>query len=386
MKNFWKKAFLSIGILFTSTVMQAQVLQLSENPETFLGELNQIMAIGGNNVAMASGKTFENHWNKDFDASQKATMMALGHKMAVSGYKMPHFYQVLTIIDHCMVKEKYSNTQTLALMQMLQKVIETSDYKTGSNTLDVLKDFLEKRLLYSSNYNRLYAIGGEYGIRFLEKPTNYLEKQEVAITQPTDTPQKETSVFDSWDQPVSNNLSGEIETPSKPFVKKIHPLVSGLVIDLKDIDLVMATVSDSVVLKKTSGGAALKMGVFVGEGGKMTWESMKLPSIFVDLKDYSFELRNPRFSAEDVTLTYSDELLKPIQGVFEFRGGRRQAGVANTYPRFMSYNEDAVIKSISKAVEYKGGFSQGETSPDLPRGSWELSTSKKSCAQGLRGR
>ena len=356
MKQFRLILFLIIALL--PFLSKAQLIRLSEQPETFISDMQTVMATDNNSLAIATGKKFETYWTSRFSPEQKKALIATSRSMGTRGHKMAQFYFFFTILNKAIEQEKFSDEKISSLIGITQKFVEGYDLKTSTKMLEILKDFIEKRRLYASNFNRLYALGGTYEIKFLDKKA----ETSVQVQTPTSNPQTpselpETKFFDDWDTvPVPE----AIITSAKPIFspdKKFMPIIGGLSIQLNDIDFVMATASDSVWIKKTNGTVSLKDGIFVGKGGLFSFESAKLPQISVVLTDFAFEIRNPKFSAEEVTLTYADRLTAPIKGVFEYKSEKRNKNVRPTYPRFMSYENDAFIKSIDRSIEYHGGFS-----------------------------
>lgn len=353
--------FLIIAVLSFSS--KAQLIRLSEQPETFLKDIQSVMAIDNNSVAIATGKKFETYWTTRFSPDQKKALIATCRSMGTRGHKIAQFYFFFTILNKAIEQEKFSDEKVSSLIDITHKFVDEYDLKTSTKMLEILKDFIEKRRLYTSNFNRLYALGGTYEIKFLDRKGETTLQTPGSTTntnpQKTQTPTElpETKYFDDWDTaPVPEAVISSAK-PSFSTNKKLMPIIGGLSIQLNEIDFVMATASDSVWIKKTTGTVSLKDGIYVGKGGLFTFQSSKLPQISVLLMDFAFEIRNPKFSAEEVTLTYADRLTAPIKGVFEYRSEKRNKNVPPTYPRFMSFENDAFIKNIDRSIEYHGGFS-----------------------------
>lgn len=358
MKKISLLIFLS-GILlsFSST---AQLIQLSETPETFIGDIQKVMAMGNNTIAIETGKKFEAHWNTRFDAAQKTQIIALCRKMAARGHKMAQYYFLFDLFEKVITKEKYNDIKLNSFISIITKSVEQYDLKTATKMLENLMDFLDKKRIYNAPFNRLYALNGTYEFQFIEKNAAQTTPTTQPNTPTTDpaTATKETSAFDGWDDaPKAENLIESSKPVFDEIVTKPMPIIGGISVVLNEVDLVMATASDSVFVRKTTGTVSWKDGVWVGKGGSFTWESAGLPQISAQLKDFYFEIRNPRFSAEDVTLTYTDRLTAPIRGIFEYKSEKRAKNVAPTYPRFMSYKGEATIKNLDRNIEYHGGFS-----------------------------
>lgn len=315
------------------------------------------MATDNNSIAIAMGSKFESYWASRFTANQKAVLMSTSKKMGPKGYKMPQFYYLFTILDKVIEQEKYNDEKLDNLLAIVQKSVDLYDAKTTTRIFETFKDFLEKRRLYASNFNRLYALGGTFDFKFVDTKQETASAPQAQQPAATPAPADNSKQDDGWGTPSPADNTGAATQVLQDFDKKTMPVLGGVLIELNNVDLIMATASDSASIAKTSGAVALKEGVFVGKGGSMTWENQGLPQVSAMFDDYSFEIRNPRLTASDVTLTYTDRLTAPIKGVFEFKGEKRAKNAPSTYPRFMSYQSDAFIKNIDKNIEYHGGFS-----------------------------
>lgn len=347
---------LCCGILL-SFGAKAQSIRLSDNPQTFISEIKTVMAAEKNPIAIAMGDKFESYWTSRFTDSQKNVLRSTTKRMGLKGHKMAQFYYLFLLIDKVISQENFDNAKLDDFLIVTQKTVEQYDLKTATRVFETFKDFLEKRRVYASGFNRLYALGGTFDFRFLTKAQEIAQAAQPVSTANTPSSTEDSKYFDGWDTPPTTATQIPAGNGLQDFDKKPMPILTGVVIELNNTDLIMATASDSVAISKTSGTIALKDGVFVGKGGVLTWDNLNLPQISAALADYTFDIRNPRFTAEDVSFTYAERLTAPIKGVLEFKGEKRAKNVQASYPRFMSYQGDAFIKNIDKSVEYKGGFS-----------------------------
>lgn len=345
-------------ICFVSQSVMGQLIRITGSTDTFIPEMKVIMATDNNSFAIAQGNKLEGYWNTQFTPTQKQTLVSMAQEMAKRGHKMPQYYLLLRLLDHCIETDHYSEQELNNLLLVVGKMITANSLKKANDNLEQLNEFVRTHLLYTSNYNKLYALNGSYSFRFIEKPTAYFETAKVLDEQASTSSDE---LIADFDKPLEDDGWNSI-TPSKTDIdllkKEVElPLAADFIIDLKNIDLAIVTVSDSAVIKNTSGGVFMQKGLFVGNEGTFSWASVGLPQIQVKLKKYYFEIRNPRFSAEDVTLSYPERLENPIDGIVEYKGYKRPTGTASTYPRFKSYQATAVFKNIEEGIQYKGGFS-----------------------------
>ncbi len=328
----------------------AQIIRISENKDTYISEIQGILAYENNAVAIKLGKNIEQHWQNKLSDSQKSILMKISSKMALKGHKMLQFYSFLNILEKCLTQEKFSDSQIDNFLNSTLKAAENYDSKTLSRMYDAVNLFLDKRGLFYSNYNRLYALGGKFSFVFEENIPNSESKNTIQNSNTND----KSSVFDGWDEPSSASTAVS-PIPAGNIVKALVSGGYGLL--LENTNLAFATASDSVFVRNTRGIVSLKDGLFIGENGMFSFENISLPNTFVQLKHFQFEIKNPKFSAEQVLLHYPEKLPKPIEGFFEFKSEKRSKNTLSSYPRFISYQNDILIDNFNNGILYKGGFS-----------------------------
>jgi hypothetical protein len=358
----FSKPFIAIILLLIGLKAHSQLIRLSENAESFPAEMKIVMATGSNSFAIALGDTFEQQFKEKYTPKQQQLAIATSLDMAKRGHKMPQYYLYLRLLDFKLNEEGNDPAAFDNLLEVLQKMVAVNAVQKASENFEKLNEFVRSRTIYKSNYNTLYALNGKYKLRFEDTAVQYFEPEKPAELTKADIPKQEDDfgLFDDWDrEETDDDWSDEPTAFELEILKKEIqlPVALGLLTELKGVDLVFVTQSDSVVLKNTDGGIVWRTGKFLGNGGKFSWESVGLPQIVANLKKYSFDIMNPRFSAEEVTLTYPDRLTAPVEGIFEFKGSKRPYGVMNSYPRFKSYEANANIKNIEQYIDYQGGFS-----------------------------
>ena len=352
-------AIVALFLLTTLTVSFGQAVRLSDKPDQFMAEVQKLMATGGP-VAVRAGTNLQALWSENkLSAQQQERVMALSRKMnqkrlQPAAYFAP-FYESL----HLAAQEQPA-TNVDGILTVAEKLFDANDPKVFARSLETARQFLERRELYASKYNKLYALGGSFQFRYVEtvQPT-----QPGTVQTPTDSlaaakASAERSRFDGWDTPATAD-STQPRQLGVQFIPQRRPIpaVSGAVITLKDVSLAMIANGDSAILANTSGDLMLKDGVLVGQGGKFTWATAGRPDIFVTFSDYALTAMTPRLQADDVTLTYAGS--KPIKGVFEYVSKRKGGPV--TYPRFMSWQNDVSLPDLGPDIEYRGGLALSGT-------------------------
>jgi hypothetical protein len=384
-------------LCFFTGLIQAQTYKLSDKQDEFIKDLSTIMTGTKNEEAMAVAKDFETVWTSNLNDAQRGKLVTLVRQMAGKKYKaMPHFRLLMQTVNYAVMKEHFSETELSKMLNVADKVVNQYDSKQTTRFLETTKSFFEKKALYSSNFNRLYAMGGTYTFEFKGEEAVKVEEPPKEEPEPV-TPEpgkdgkgadkkgkgakKDDGWFDSWDQaPATDGGSDATASPTSNqtieeaiYVKQIQPTISGAVIVFDNINLTFATAHDSVSLLNTKGSLLLKDGIFVGTGGKFDWTMAGMPDVYCEFKQYNFDTKNPKLTSDDVTLTYPNKLSAPVAGVFEFVSKKHNGPANAQFPRFMSLNSNITIKDLGTNLIYKGGFSL------IGRRSLSTSLSNKPC-------
>ena len=353
------KRFLYILLLLTAPVATfAQAVRISDKPEQFMADVQKLMATGGP-VAVRAGNNLQTLWSENrLSAQQQERVMALSRKM--NQKRLQPAAQFAPVYDA--LYQAVSNQQPAltpadidGLLTVTEKLFETADTRTFTRSMETVRRFLERRELYASTYNKLYALGGTFQFRYAgsAQPVTPSAGQAPMDSVAAAKAAADRSRFDGWDTPAPGD-SNQVRPQGVQYAIQRRPIpaAAGAVITFSNTSLAMVSNGDSAALSGTSGDLMLTDGVFVGKGGKFTWESVERPDIFVTLSDYALTVANPRLSADDVTLTYPPS--KPIKGVFEYVSKKK--GATATYPRFMSWQNDVKIPGLGTDIDYQGGL------------------------------
>lgn len=343
--------------------------KLSDKPDEFIADVTAMMTGTKSADAIKTAQDFESVWSSRFSEPQKIKTIAIAKKMLSKRYKaVSHFQPFFKTITSSTNSQNLSSAELDNLLHVSEKMVDLYDSKGLIASLATLNLFFEKKVLFTSNYNRLYAQGGTFTFAFKEElPTNNQINEQPAENKEENKEQNNKDANGWFDQLDSGDNQGSNAdtafsstddiTMSDVFTKPIQPAVLGAVIIFDNTNLVFATAYDSVQLGGTKGSLMLKDGVFVGNGGKFDWSAAGLPQAYCDIKEYNFNIRSPRLTAEGVVLNYSEKLSEPAEGVFEFESKKHRGPEDAQYPRFMSYYNNISIKNLGANLVYKGGFS-----------------------------
>lgn len=124
-----------------------------------------------------------------------------------------------------------------------------------------------------------------------------------------------------------------------------------------DIDLVGSSAHDSLTVSSAQGDFFPSSLLFKGKKGEVYWDRAGLGSeVNAKIVNYTIDVRFPKFTAEDASLSYPKYFSKPLKGTLEEKAGLATTEEKATYPRFRSSDDRICIKDIYKNVDYIGGF------------------------------
>ena len=335
---------LVLFLLLFHGALRGQLVRLSDDPAQFVADVEKMMSYGGTPQYAKASERLKAVWlDPRFSSQQQAKVMAMVKKLVSKGYKAnPQFVEMFAGIHAAIHVHNITPAAMDAFLDVAARITDSNDPKLVLKFFEQAHLLYELRLLYNSNYNKLYAIGGTFNFRYTDTNTEVVRTVEMAKKD------------DGWDSNAVLNDSTNAKLPT--YQKRKLPTASGAVIDFQGIDLVMTTFNDSVTLSQTDGVLSVKEGFFVGKNGRFSWEVAGDPAIAVQLSEYVFNVNTPKISADDVTLRYETRLAKPIKGVFDFESKRRPRGVPSNQPVFVSYANDAVLRSFSANIRYQGGL------------------------------
>lgn len=324
-----------------------------------MADVQKLMATG-NPVSVRAGTNLQALWSENrLSQPQRDRLMALSRKMNAKRYQpVAHFAPLFETFYNAAYSQKPSAQPVSMddLLTLAEKQFTNGDAKSFGQVMNATRLFLERRLLYFGNYNKLYAEGGTFSFRYLDQGGDTAPASSTAPGSATATAATSASNFDGWDDPVPGDSTKSRQLGVVMIQQKRPvPAVVGPVLTLKDAFLTIVANGDSVVVPNTGGDLMLNTGTLVGRGGKFTWETVGRPDIFVTLADYSMNVMNPRLQADDVLLTHPASS-KPVKGVFEYTSKKKGTPQAAQFPRFMSWQNDVALPDLGKDVNYQGGF------------------------------
>jgi len=127
----------------------------------------------------------------------------------------------------------------------------------------------------------------------------------------------------------------------------------------ESIVLTCISIRDSLKIYNTSGTYNPINSTWYGSSGIVTWErsGFSRDEVFVELSDYTIDMRSHSFKAEPVSFTNTNYLDFTMTGRLENQVEPVRSKESMNYPRFYSNQDNFTIPDIYKNVNYQGGLS-----------------------------
>jgi hypothetical protein len=387
------KLLLAVFFTLHLTASFSQII-FSNQPDEFIKTADQTLANTKNERSLQVASDFKGLWSgSGLSENNKKTIISLSQDMAKKRLRpSTHFTNFYAAITYGVTRKNLSTSDVDSMLYVTQQVLKNYDNKARTEYFHSLAGFLENDWFYASNFNKLLVNTPTFKIRYKDAipDSSPIDIYDQALKKEDTNPQNDgwgnsDDHFDDWDnqQKVEDTWGGDWDTPSNTddgwgndqsaldqsnsssslfdvgYSAPAQPAIEGAVIEIFDADLTFITQHDSTSIQKTSGALLLKNGIFVGNGGTFDWSSTGLETsqIYVDLKEYNFEVKGPSFKAEPVILHYPERTDSLVEGVFEFQSKKRFGPESAQYPRFKSFTSNIPLKGIGENIEYYGGLS-----------------------------
>ncbi len=137
-----------------------------------------------------------------------------------------------------------------------------------------------------------------------------------------------------------------------------HPVVQGPVLELNDVQLMLITRYDSMIVDDVDGNQLLGSKMFVGSKGTVAWppDNQRNRGAKVSLSDFSVRVDRGDFWTPNATLTFPGKFTGETEGSFKWKSIRRPVNSLSSYPIFKSYDTDVTLELDPGRVTYSGGI------------------------------
>ena len=361
--------FLFFLIVFTA---QSQT-KLSTDPAEYVKDAKALLVAGRAANAEKLSADLEDIWaNGKLSAKQKQHVIDISQRMYRKKLRAnPHYEQFYLMLVGGINNHNMRGAQLDNMLEVVDKAVQQEDGASLERFLGTSSRYLATGRLYQNKVYTLHTSGGSVSFAYEGKASPKEAEKEADTGSGWDNISWDDEAAatggddwgdDGWGSVASKPKkvdSKAAEKKRKEEFKKMfipaQPKVSGPVLKLENINLTFATQFDSTTIKKTSGQLMLANNLFVGEGGTYEWEAAGKP-VSAAFRKYNFDITAAAFRVPDATITYDAVLAAPIEGAFEFRSTKAGKNGERSYPRFVSFTNDAKVKSLGSNIAYTGGF------------------------------
>jgi hypothetical protein len=296
----------SILIFSISTLLGQRLNKFSEDPATFIKELQEYMTAAKSSALEEVYKNFEKSYKSGiFSPEEMMRIKQTGDLM----------------LEQRMTANPYFSGYLKALSVVKNDELGETRFKVWHNVLDSLLVSIENRRLKPFQ-------------DFLDFSHGFFERKALRISD----------LGTNW---LANASRYEMVFSDKlPAIK------------FDKLDLIATRGKDSILIKATSGVYSPVEELWRGKGGVVTWERLGLgKEVYVELGDYELETKNSLYEVAHVKMHYPLYFgEKAIEGKFSDKLVIQNQATEGSYPRFESSQDILEISNIGKGIKYIGGF------------------------------
>ncbi|QMU30797.1 hypothetical protein [Adhaeribacter radiodurans] len=401
MKHLLLFFFLLLLVAGGPILAQTQAVKTFQDPAQFIPQVKALTAPTRNENAIKVAAQLEQVWSTNaLTSAQQTKVMDIAQKMQLKKMKArPYFENFFGALVSGINAQKLSGSKLDEFLNVTGESLEKDDVKGFENFLVTAYSFLNNKFIYKANYSKLLAQNGSFSFEY--RPGAQLSQKEIQAALPEITPVTSVPVVndlppapvqeatpsanfpistsaedDFWSKaskpkkaPVKKATTTKTPVKKETIIKKTEPAklkpvepevaytvpATGAVLVLQNVDLLFSTPHDSLLLKDVSGAVLLTRQTLVATKGRYEW-SEGGNTASATFQGFHFDITKPGLKAEKVTLTHPAVLEKQVQGVWEYRSVKAAKGGDSGYPKFISYTNDARLKSIGQGITYVGGL------------------------------
>jgi hypothetical protein len=344
---------MSFGLL-----AQNEENDLENSEPDFLSQVQMDLAQLNSEKGEGVSLFFQNFWNQDnlFTEQNKRLIEKIYNQMradnlSVSDFRLPFISTLSGASSNLKDPANAINT----FLEITQRAYDELDRNQFKMLLRNTEQILEKKAIFYSRYYQVAFSGGSVSFEWPSEVDvqveieNEPEQEEAESEWGSESEDawgsEEENAWgndDGWDtEEIQESNPTEQESNSTVDLTAFSepmPILEGPIVILKNIDLKFLNTTDSVKINNVTGSLELIGNTFVAESGILTWEHLGKSSneLNAELLDFTFEVNEKEFSAEQVTLNYPEIINDPVKGYIEFKIESNSNG--NTkYPLFQSY-------------------------------------------------
>lgn len=286
---------------FLSIVNAQNIVQLNTEPTGFLEDLEKLLiTLEGKKEGRKSYAQFETVFNSTYQSDQKTKIITNANELLKKRIKqLPDFTNYIASVTAFGQSKLLSNEEFNTWSGINKDLLNQRSPKKFNKFISFSKDFFSAGIIYQSASVKWIMNKGDFSFSFDKVPY----------------------------------------------------------VNITNLDLLCKAKNDSSIIYSTKGIFNTSTLQWVGKGGTLTWERVKLPAdkTYAELSDYKMSLRGPGFSADSVRY-YTTYFNEPIIGKLREKVVTLKDYKKAKYPSFASYKQSLKIENIFNNIDYEGGF------------------------------
>jgi hypothetical protein len=287
-------------LIFSYQITFSQVTEFRLSDEEFVNDVEKHLIANGKKQAKELAKELLPIYSSKYTSEQKKAIVDIANQMLVKKVKVsPDFINYFNAVS------KFGQS----------KLFSSQEFQ---NWEGILKELLTQR-----STKKL--------VEFIEFSEGLFQEKVIF---------KSSSV--QWSMSKGNYSFSFDKVPYVTFI---------------NVDLVCEAKNNKSTIYSAGGIYNVNTNQFLGKGGEVTWERVKLPKnqTYATLSNYKVSFQSPGYRADSVEF-HTPYFITPILGKLNEKVITIRDVESANYPYFSSYEQTLEIKNIFPEIDYLGGF------------------------------
>jgi hypothetical protein len=182
LKPFFVFSILLITLAFSK--VNGQVLSLSNEPELFIVDFQKQMEKNLGSYAKTPMSEFSTFFKNSLDQKAKVDVVALIQFLTRKGIKPIELLSTTNILQEFQKSGNVDAGSISTFSVYLRKTFEAQNQRVINDILYQLNTFFKNSNVYTSAFNKVRVVNGQYKFAFFDKKQDYFNPA-AAITEPT---------------------------------------------------------------------------------------------------------------------------------------------------------------------------------------------------------
>lgn len=295
------KKIIFLFVIFSFQMAFAQVTEFRLNAEEFADDVEKHLTAYDKKFAKDLAKEILPIYSSNYNEEQRKAIVDIANQMLAKNVRVsPDFINYFNAVAKFGASKLFTNEEFKNWEEILGELLKQRNTKRLLEFIDFSSNFFEKNVIYESSSVQWRLSKGSYKFSFDKVPFVTFSNSDITCE-------------------AKNNKS---------------------------------------TIYGTEGEYNVSTNQFLGKGGQLTWERVKLPKeeTYAVLTEYKVSFKSPGFRADSVQF-HTPYFANPIWGKINEKVVTLRDAESANYPYFTSYAQTLEIKNIFPDIDYVGGFS-----------------------------